>query len=630
MKYLPTPRILTLALLAGCLPASAATRVQLAEVADLSLEQLTQITVTSVSRRAERLSDVPASIFVITREDIRRSGATSLPEALRLAPNLHVGRTDTSQYAIAARGGNTGTANKMLVLVDGRTIYTPLFSGVFWDAQDVLLEDVERIEVISGPAGTVWGTNGMNGVISITTAPATRTPGTLAAATAGSRERGVAVRQGGTLGGGGSYRMYARHYDRDSHRTATDADLRDEGDRTIAGFRADWERGQGGFTLQGDAYRAEHRVSNAIRDLSGGNLLGRWTGQLDRGADYRVQAYYDRTEREHVGSFIETRDTFDIEANRSWFPLPNHHVVWGAGYRASRDRIGNTAAVAFMPDRRTLTWASVFAQDEIELASNLKATLGVRFERNDYTGGEWLPNARVAWQPAAGQLLWVAASRAVRAPSRIDRDLFVPGVPPYTVIQGNENFDSEIAEVVEVGWRVQPSPSYSFSLTTFDHKFDDLRSVEDFGSGRVISNGHTGRTRGIEGWGSWRVNPAWRLTAGFVAMSEKFTPKEGRIDLGGLASLGNDPKRTASIRSHWDVTPAHELDLAVRHVGALSNPLVPGYTVLDARVGWRVTPGLDVSFAVENVFDRKYSEFGAIASRAVFERAYLLRLQWRP
>ncbi len=630
MKTLPVRRVLTLALLVASLPASAATRIQVAEVADLSLEQLTRITVTSVSRREERLADVPASIFVITQEDIRRSGATSLPEALRLAPNLHVGRTDTSQYAIAARGGNTGTANKMLVLVDGRTIYTPLFSGVFWDAQDVMLEDIERIEVISGPAGTVWGTNGVNGVINITTASSRLTPGMLASATAGNFERGIAVRQGGTLGQRGSYRMYARHYDRDSHRSATDADLRDEGDRTIAGFRADWERGQGGLTLQGDVYRAEHRASGVPRELSGGNLLGRWTGQLDRGADYRVQAYYDRTEREHVGQFTETRDTFDLEANRSSFPVSNHHVVWGGGYRASRDRIGNSAALAFMPERRTLAWGNVFAQDEIAIASNLKATLGVRLERNSYSGWEWLPNARVAWQPAEGQLLWAAASRAVRAPSRIDRDLYVPGSPPYTVIKGNEDFDSEIARVVEVGWRTQPSAAFSFSVTAFRHKFDDLRSVEDFGSGRVISNGQTGRNTGIEGWGSWRVIPAWRLTAGFVAMDEKFTPKEGRIDLGGLASLGNDPKLAASIRSHWDVTPAHELDFAVRHVGVLSSSQVPGYTVLDARAGWRVSRTLALSLAIENLFDRKHAEFGAVTARAVFERTYLLRVTWKP
>ncbi len=627
---MPIPPILPLALLVACLPASAATQVALAEVADLSLEQLTRITVTSVSRRAERLSDVPASVFVVTRDDIRRSGATSLPEALRLAPNLHVGRTDTSQYAIAARGGNTGTANKMLVLVDGRTIYTPLFSGVFWDAQDVMVEDIERIEVISGPAGTVWGTNGMNGVINITTSPASRTPGTLASGVVGNAERGIAVRQGGLLGPGGAYRAYARHYDRDSHRTPSETDLRDEGDRSIVGFRADWERGQGGLTLQGDAYRAEHRVAGALRDLSGGNLLGRWTGQLGGGAEYRVQAYYDRTEREHVGSFKETRDTVDIEANRSSSPMPGHHLVWGAGYRASRDRIGNSAALAFMPDRRTLAWSNVFAQDEVELAAHLKATVGVRLERNSFTGWEWLPNARLAWQPAEGQLLWAAASRAVRAPSRLDRELFVPGAPPYSVIKGNEDFDSEIARVVEVGWRMQATAAHSFSLTAFHHDFDDLRSIEDFGSGRVLSNGVTGRNRGIEGSGSWRVTPTWRLTLGFVSMSEKFTPKEGRIDLGGIASLGNDPKRTASIRSHWNFTPAHELDLAVRHAGLLSSSLVPAYTVVDARVGWRVSRALDVSLAVENVLDRKYSEFGPAATRAIFERTYLLRLTWKP
>ena len=602
---------------------------QAPDLAELTLEQLGNITVTSASRREEPLSEAPAAIFVITAEDIRRSGVNSIPEALRLAPNLHVARADNNQYAISARGFNNVLANKMLVLIDGRTVYTPLFSGVFWEAQDTLLVDIDRIEVISGPAATLWGANGVNGVINISTLAASRTQGTLLLGAAGTQAVGAAARFGGTLGADGHYRVYAKYFDRENLKLATGADIRDASKRAITGFRADWERAGGGMTLQGDAYWGDIDQAPEARSISGMNLLGRWRRELAADSHVRLQAYYDRTDREHPGTFKEALDILDIDFQHSFYPVRTHHLVWGGGYRYARDRVENTAANAFIPDDRKLRWANLFAQDEIVLRPDLHLTIGLKVETNVYTGTEWLPNVRVAWHPTANQLVWGAVSRAVRAPSRIDRDFFLPGVPPHLLL-GNDTFASEIAKVAELGYRAQLSPDASFSATLFHHEYPNLRSVAPLGAQLSFANDIEGKTNGIEVWGSYRVTPAWRLTAGLVEMHHRRTVISGRRDLGGMASLGTDPKRTAQLRSAWDFSERFGFDLAVRHVGELGAGVVPAYTVLDARLGWRPRPGLELSFIVRNALDRDYSEWGAApTSRALLERNFMLRAVWR-
>jgi iron complex outermembrane receptor protein len=531
MKKLPTAPILgaAVAMALGCAAGAAhgAARMLLADLADLSLEQLSNITVTSVSRREERVVAAPASIFVITAEDIRRSGANSIPEALRLAPNLQVARIDASQYGVSARGQNTTTTNKMLVLIDGRTVYTPLYSGVFWDAQDVMLEDVERIEVISGPAATLWGSNGVNGVINITTLSAGRTQGSLFSGTAGDMEKGVAARHGGTLGGDGRYRFYAKYFDRDSHDLASGASLRDDATMAQAGFRMDWERPAGSTTFQGDVYSGDIGNLGGARDVSGMNILGRWQHKLGEDSSLRLQAYYDRTERDQPNVFGEKLDQLDIDFQHISKPIRGHLLVWGGGYRQARDDIRNSATVAFIPAKKTLRWSNVFAQDEIAIANNLSLTLGLKAEDDPYTGYEWLPNARIGWQPATDQLLWSALSRAVRAPSRIDRELFSPAAPPYVALAGGPNFQSEIANVLEIGYRAQVSATASFSVTAFHHRFPNLRNIESSPAGPVIANGVEGRTTGVEGWGTYRVSSAWRLFGGFLVLNQSLKVKPG-------------------------------------------------------------------------------------------------------
>lgn len=603
-------------------------RMQLADLADLSLEQLANVTVTSASRRPERVLDAPASIFVLTAEDIRRSGATTLPEALRLAPNLQVVRGDTSQYVISARGGLSGTANKMLVLMDGRTVYTPLFAGVFWDAQNVMIEDIDRIEVISGPGSTLWGTNAVNGVINITTRSAGRTQGGLVAVGGGDQEKGLSLRMGGTLADEGHYRVYAKYFERAGHQLASGASARDEAERWQTGFRSDWERSGSTVTVQGDLYKANVDNLGGVRPLSGANVLGRWRARPGSTAEFFVQAYFDRTEREHAGSFKEERDTFDVEFQQSLRPRGGPALTWGGGYRVSRDRTEATPVLTFMPLERTLNLANVFVQGEAQVHRNVRATAGLRAERNPYTGVEWLPNLRLQMTLSPDQLLWTAATRAVRSPSRIDRDLQIPGMPPFVVV-ANDSYQSEIAKVVELGYRAQLRPGVTVSLTAFHHDFTRLRTVGAFPAGLQFANDAEGRNNGLEGWADVTVTRDWRLVGGFVLMREKFNVVEGRTDL-GAPSLGNDPKRTATLRSLWNVTRAHEIDLAWHYVGALPSPEVPAYSILNARFGWRPARDLELSLSVNNALDRKHSEFGSAAERAVLGRNVYFKVTWAP
>ena len=622
-KHALTRLLLVLALAPLPEPARAQQRPGLA---DLSLEELSNLQITSVSRRAERLSDAAASIFAITGDDIRRSGVTSLPEALRLAPNLQVARVDARQYAISARGFNSTTANKLLVLVDGRTVYTPLFSGVFWDAQDVFLDDVERIEVISGPGATLWGANAVNGVINVITRPASDTKGLLAYAGGGNRESGIGARYGTDLSAG-ALRVYAKGSDRDNTVRANGTAVPDGWQNAQTGVRADWGSAVHGFTLQGDAYRGtiDQLAPGDVR-ISGGNLIARWSQQFSADNRFQLQAYVDQTEREIPGSFSERLNTFDAEFQHA-FRAGAHNLTWGGGYRSARDRVTNSTVLAFLPAQITQHWSNLFIQDEIDLGAQVRFTAGIKVARNPYTEWEVLPSARLAWKPDASSMLWGALSRAVRAPARLDRDLFVPQQPPF-LLAGGPDFRAETADVAELGYRAQPSPRFSYSITAFHAKYDRLRSLEPTGTGGfVIGNLMEGNTTGLEAWGNFQAASYWRLSAGAVFLDEERRFKAGSGDA-NLAGAGNDPKRQFLLRSSLDLPGQQEFDVMARYVARLPNPVVPSYVAVDARYAWRIRQELELSLTAQNLFDKRHPEFGAAATRSEIERGVFLKVRW--
>ncbi|HSW05428.1 TonB-dependent receptor plug domain-containing protein [Aquabacterium sp.] len=600
---------------------------------DLSFEELATLEITSVSRRTERLSDAAASVYVITADAIRRSGASSLPQVLRLAPNLQVAQTDASQFAISARGFNNTFGNKLLVLVDGRTVYAPVFSGVFWDQQDLVLEDIERIEVISGPGATLWGANAVNGVINVITRAAQGTQGPLLVAEGGEKEALLALRFGGTLPADGHFRVYAKRTQRQNTRTESGTAIPDGWDHQQVGFRADWAGARDSLTLQGDAYEGQGDESRrafgvlvlAPTEVSGVNLLGRWVRRWADGSSLRVQAYYDHSTRDDALLYRPTVDIADLELQHS-LQLASHKLVWGGGYRRSSDDIQPGLFFGFHPAQRTLHWTNVFVQDEIGLTPTLDLTLGAKLEHNDYTGTESLPSARLAWKPANDHLLWAAWSRAVRAPARLDHDMTLPPRPPF-FIAGGPDFISEVANVVELGWRAQPAAGFSFSATLFHHRWDRLRSGQP-APNALVQNMIDGSTQGLEAWALWQLSPRWRMSAGATVLHHDLRIKPGSTDPVGPSALGNDPKRQWQLRSSFNPAPGHELDIGVRRVSALPNPAVPAYTAVDLRYGWHLSDDLSFALIGQNLFDPGHAEFNAAPDRSEMARSLRLQLRW--
>jgi len=607
------------------IPGYAATGLQVAALVDMSLEELSNIEVTSVSRRTERLADAPASIFVITTEDIRRSGYKTLPEVLRLAPNLQVARSSANGYAISARGFNNdnGLANKLLVLIDGRTVYSLSLSGVFWEMQDVMLEDVERIEVISGPGATLWGTNAVNGVINIITRPAQDTQGTLFAMGGGNFERGAAFRYGRGFGSGGNVRFYGKADGVDNTALANDSPRQDGWERSQIGFRTDWNGANRGFTIQGDSYqgKSDDRPGFDAIEVSGTNLLARWTQQLENGSDIRLQSYYDHTYREDRLLFWDEIDVFDVEFQQG-IPFEVHKLLWGAGYRHARDDSENSLFFGFVPADKSLDWVSVFAQDQIRLGKDVELTLGARAERNDYTDWEYLPSVRVAWTPSDNRLVWGSVSHAVRAPARLDRELYFP--PNGIFIMGGPNFESEVAEVIELGYRAQPASVLSYSITGFHHIYDKLRSGQP--PPAVVENKMEGTVSGIEAWATYQAAETWRLSGGFTTLHKNLEVEADSTDPVGPSALGNDPEQQWILRSVLNLTERQEFDIIVRHIAPLPQPAVPSYTGIDARWGW-VPQGssAEVSVTLQNIFDSGHVEFGSAANQSEYGREVFVK-----
>ncbi len=602
----------------------------------LSLEELMNLEVTSVSRRPEKFSDAASALQVITNNDIRRSGASSIPEALRLASNLTVAQISPSEWAISARGFNSNLSNKLLVMIDGRTVYTPLFAGVFWDVQDTLLEDVDRIEVISGPGGTLWGANAVNGVINITTKSAKDTQGLLLLGGGGTELRGFGgMRYGGALSPTLHYRIYAKYFDRDSSLRPDGSDGNDNWSMTQSGFRLDWDASPVNLlTFQGDLYGGSIEDPGPDdTDVGGGNLLGRWTHTVSPDSSLIVQWYYDRTHRSIANSITENLSTYDLDLQHNFIAGERHHFIWGLGYRWMDDDISNAPTVAILPAHLRQDVFSGFIQDEIALVpERLTLTLGSKIEHNDYTGWELQPGMRLAWKVSPKQTLWSAVSRAVRTPSRVDRDLYIPGNPPFTFLQGGSDFESEKLVAYELGYRVQPTTRLSFTVATFYNDYDDIRSLEQVNppapAPLVIGNGLKGHSYGAELTADYRVTDTWRLQAGVTRVLLHLRAQSGSTDTSEGSAEANDSENQFFLRSSMDLPGNLQLDVGLRHVGEISRQNVPAYEELDVRLGWRATPQLEFSIVGQNLLDAQHPEFGNPASRQEIQRGVYGKIQW--
>jgi iron complex outermembrane recepter protein len=596
----------------------------------LSIEELSRIKISSVSKQEESLSGAPASIYVITADDIHGSGATTVPEALHLAPNLNVARRGSNEYAISARGFNNAVGNKLLVLIDGRTVYTPLFSGVFWSRPDIMLEDIERIEVISGPGATLWGANAVNGVINIITRSAEDTRGVLVSAYGGSFERGVNARYGGVFGASTRYRVYAKVIEMDQTPRISGLHLPDNVNKVQTGFRMDWGNDDDSFTFQGDHYSGKSDDRGIIQNInlgrvevSGANLLARWNRRYGDGSDLQVQGYWDRSERDDLVLFRPDADIYDLEFQYGK-PFDNHRVLVGGGYRRGHDHVRPGFFTVFIPDSRSMNWSNLFIQDQIGLTENIEATFGIKLESNDYTGVENLPSARLAWKLSGSDLIWTSLSRAVRAPSRYDRDVFFPGEPPFLVV-GGPNFESEVADVFEVGYRTQASDVLSYSVTGFYHEWDKLRSgtalpVE-------LENKIEGPVYGGEAWANWQVTDSWRLSAGATVLRKDLRLKPDSTGTLGN-DLANDPEYQRTLRSSLELPGPSRLNVHARYVSELPNPVVPSYTAVDAYYSLALGEQLEIAVSLQNMFDTGHIEFDSPSVSREHERKAFLKLTW--
>jgi iron complex outermembrane recepter protein len=624
------------------------------DLTELSIEELMSIEVTSVSKRPEAISQAAAAVFVLTQEDLRRAGVTNLPDALRLVPGVQVARATSSVWAISARGFNGRFANKLLVLIDGRSVYTPLFSGVFWDVQGTLLEDVERIEVIRGPGAALWGANAVNGVINVITKRAADTQGTLVRLAAGSEIDALAAVRHGGGGGRTAWRVFAERSDRDGGEPLDALPPVDGWSLTRGGFRLDRDGTAGGvLTAQGGVYDGasgerlllasplgEPRATRVENDLGGGHLSARWSRTASAASHWVIQGYVDRTERAQP-ILAERRTTFDLELQHS-LSRGRQEIVWGAGYRRSEDTLRGSEAIVFRPAERSDDLWSAFVQDQVAaVPGRVWLTVGAKLEENDYTGFEVQPSVRALWIPRAGHTLWTAVSRAVRTPSRAEADLelitavfppdaLFPGSPPASsVVRGSDRFDSEELIAYEAGYRVGLGSGLFLDVAAFHNRYDELRDVRPEAPELLaeppprlvvpatIVNLMHGHTQGLEVAAEWWVADRWRLTAAYSLLDMDLESRGGAgaalpgavVPVSAEVIEGESPEQQLAVRSSWDLGRGAHLDLVGRWVGALPAQGIDDYLEADLRLGWSPRPNLSFELVGRNLLDDSHAEF---------------------
>jgi iron complex outermembrane receptor protein len=638
------------------------TRLSAADVTALSLEELMQIEVTTVAKKSQPMSQVPAAVFVITREDIRRSTASTVPELLQVVPGIHSGMITSSASAVSSRGQSGRFANKLLVMIDGRSIYTPLFSGVLWELHNLVLEDVERIEVIRGPGGTLWGSNAVNGVINILTRHAHDTQGAYVSSRIGTDRTILEGRYGMQLSDSAWLRIYGQgsEYDAGFAEVETHDDWRD----SRMGFRLDWEPSPDDtVTLQGDVYnnrigRSEMVPSTAPAtfpayelindsDYDGGNLLFRWTRQLEDDADFSLQMYWDSA-RFDAPKSIYQRDTFDVDFQHRFQLTEKHEIVWGVGYRGTYDEVDPGLTVTAGDKNTHFEIGSAFVQDQIELIEDtLSLTVGTKVEYNDYTREEFQPSARLVWNQNERSMMWAAYSRAVRTPSRSEDDLRIvitaeqlnPDPPPevygLVTLAGDDELGSEELDSYEIGWRFGLENALLLDLTAYYNDYDELVIYAPVGLDAVPNNGMSGESYGFEAAVTWQLNDDWRLH-GTYAYSTLFTHLDSGVGVDRAAETNEEdafPANQATLGASWDITDSVQFDVLLRYSDNLAVVNVEQFIEMDIRLGWHVNDNLQVSLNGRNLLDGHHAEFGSdnVSGTAVTEarRSFMLELIYR-
>lgn len=589
---------------------------------NLSIEELSNLQITSVSKQDQPLGEAAASVYVITADDIRRSGATTVPEMLRLAPNLFVAQLSPSNHIITARGfsGNLAAqnfTNKLLVLIDGRSVYNPLFSGMYWDMQDVLPANIERIEVISGPGATLWGANAVNGVINIVTRKSSETQGGLVEFGYGNLRASGSAQYGGKLGDNATYRAYVKAFRDEPFEQPNGTDAHDGWTKPQLGFRVDWAPDGELLTFQGDLYKGrEDQLGLPDQIVSGGNLQATWQHKFDDGSAVQVLAYYDAVARRpdtRNGGF--TVDTFNIEFQHSFAWGSWNKFVWGAGHRLNDYKIvpeiGATSLI-FSPGSGQLNLTNFFVQDQMSLADDFDLILGIKLENDPYSGLSPMPNIRATWRPDEGNMFWAAVSRAIRSPTPFDTDV-IEMLGPTVFLTGDPNFKPETVIAYELGYRAQLSPRASLSITLYDHEYDDLKSIETTAGGLPLLWGNMmeGRVYGAEIWGNYQAAEWWRLSFGLALQEQELRFAPGASTILGVAQAGDDPAVQAFVRSSMNLADGVTWQADLRYVGELPNPQVASYIELNSRLGWAVMEHLELSLVGTNLLHDSHREFTA-------------------
>lgn len=603
------------------------------ELKKLPLEELVDTEITSASRRPEKLSETSSAVDVITGEDIEHSGATNIPDALRLGTEMQVAQVDGHTWAISDRGFNITSANKLQVLMDGRSLYTPLFSGVFWDAQQTFLPDLEQIEIIRGPGATLWGANAVNGVINIRTKSADETQGLLLYGGGGFEEDGFGgLRYGGKAGENTYYRVYVMGQNNDG--LPLEGDSSEDGTHIIqGGFRVDSKiQPEDMVTAQGDFYGGnDEQLTGGDIDIDGENILGRWTHQFDKDSSLMFQAYWDRTHRLIPDVFEEERNTFDLETQYQ-FRYGEHYIVTGGNYRLSHDDIGNLGpSLAFIPDSDTEHLVSFYGQDEWHIVPDtFYLTGGSKFEYNTFSGFEIQPTGRFTWLPGMGQTVWGAISRAVRTPTRVDQNLVAPNPAFATAfLLANPDFESETLIAYELGYRIKATNDLSFDLAGYYNDYSDLRSVEPLPGGKLkIENKLEGESYGGSLATKWRVMDWWQLDGSVSLLHVDIHRASGGHDISNGASEANDPECSFIIHSAMDLPWNLRFDSYLRYVDDLPNPHTPSYLTADLRLAWSVRKNIEVAIVGRNLFDNAHPEFQQATLTREVERSVFATFKW--